>query len=265
MAAASTYKLIGKGDPEQGPTSFFMMNNLLYSRIDSGYPSNNNQFDEDVNVYLAGLLESMISPEYHQNLKKYVIPYDLPLFESIEEETDSRVKYMTYRVNADFLLISMGIFDNVKGRGPNSIPYMNIPKRSYIGRGKAYYDLARSYLLQTTLHPNAMTEILGKLSGNFEKYLKIISVMKSEHFNFIRKISEGELYHLSHDIQREDLKEKICLKYDEFLDAYSRFRKEKTDESKTLLQEKIRELKELDESFEFDSVRAGLSDIPDEI
>lgn len=265
MAAASTYKLVGKGDPEQGTTSFFMMNNLLYSRIDSGYPSNNNQFDEDVNVYLAGLLESMISPEYHQNLKKYVIPYDLPLFESIRDETDSRIKYMTYKVNADFLLISMGIFNNAKGRGPNSIPYMNISRQSYIGRGKAYYDLARSYLLQTTLHPNAMTEILSKLSGNFEKYLKIISVMKSEHFNFFGRISEGELYHLGRDIQQENLKEKICLKYDEFLDAYSRFRKEKTAEAKILLQEKVRELKELDESFEFDPDQAGLSDISDKI
>ncbi|MBN2184043.1 MAG: hypothetical protein JW746_01815 [Candidatus Krumholzibacteriota bacterium] len=265
MAAASTYKLIGKGDPEQGHTSFFMMNNLLYSRIDSGYPSNNDQYDEDVNVYLAGLLESLISPEYHRNLKKYVIPYDLPLFESIEGETDSRVKYMTYRVNADFLLISIGLFDGVKGRASNSVPYMNIPERSYIGRGKAYYDLARSYLLQTTLHSTAMTEILGKLSDNFEKYLKIISVMKSEHFNFIRRISEGELYHLSHDIERDDLKKRTRLKYDEFLDAYSRFRKEKSTESKTLLQEKMRELKKLDGSFEFDPDLAGPSDIPDEI
>ncbi len=265
MAAAGTYKLIGKDDPNPGLTSFFMMNNLLYSRIDSGYPSNNNQFDEDVNVYLAGLLEALISPEYHQNLKKYVIPYDLPLFESIKDETDSRVKYMTYRVNADFLLISMGIFNNAKGRAPNSIPYMNIPEGSYIGRGIAYYDLARSYLLQTTLHPNAMTEILGKLSENFEKYLKIISVMKSEHFNFFKKISEGELYHLSHDIQRGDLKKQISLKYDEFLDAYSRFRKEKTDESKTFLREKVQELKKLDKSFEFDPDRSGLSDIPNEI
>ncbi len=252
MAATRTYKLVGKDDQKPGLTSFFMMNNLLYSRIDSGYPSNNDQFDEDVNVYLAGLLESMISPEYHQNLKKYVIPYDLPLFESIKDESDSRVKYMTYRINADFLLMSMGIFNNAKGRGPNSIPHMNIPEESYIGRGKAYYDLARSYLLQTILHPNAMTEILGKLSENFEKYLKIISVMKSEYFNFFKRISVGELYHLNHSIQQEDLKKQISRKYDEFLYAYSRFRKEGTDESKTSLRKKVRELQKLDKSFEFD-------------
>ncbi len=242
-----------------------MMNNLLYSRIEGGFPSNSDRYDEDVNVYLAGLLESMISPDYHMNLNKYLIPYDLPLFESVREETEPRAKYMIYRVNADFILLSIGIFENARGRSANSVPYMNISRNSYIGRGKAYYDLARSYLLQTTLRPNAMTEILGKLSVNFEKYLKIITVMKSEHFNFIGRISEGELFHLGHDIQQEDLKERIRNKYDEFLDAFSMFRKEDTDESWALLQKKIGELKELDGSFDFAPDREGLSDAPDEI
>jgi len=110
-----------------------------------------------------------------------------------------------------------------------------------------------------------MTEILGKLSMNFEKYLKVISVMKSEYFNIIPKISQGELYHLGRSIDREDIKQQVSIKYDEFLDAFSKFRDDPTDQAKKALAKKTRELKDLDDSFEFDPDIPVCSDLSDEI
>ncbi|MBN2071054.1 MAG: hypothetical protein JW814_06305 [Candidatus Krumholzibacteriota bacterium] len=265
MDSITTYTLIGDNDPEPASISFFMMNNLLYSRIDSGYPSNSDQFDEDVNVYLAYLLESMMSPEYHEAVKQFVVPYDLPLFESIRNEPDPRVKYMTYRMNADFLLMSIGIFNNARGKRPDSTSFMNLSINTYIGRGKAYYDLAQSYLRKTTLRKSTMTEILGKLSLNFEKYINVISMLRSEYFNIYDRISQGELYHLGKSIEQESLKARISKKYDEFLDAYSRFRDQRTDEAKSALVQMTLELKKLDQSFDFDPDLLSDSEIPDEI
>ncbi len=252
MTAISTYTSVGKVKSSPESTSFFMMNNLLYSRIESGYPSNDDCFDEDVNVYLASLLESLIHPEYHQALKRYVVPYDLLLFESIRNEKNPRVKYLTYKINADFLLVSMGIFNNASGTRPNSTPHMNFTTETYIGRGKTYYSLAQSYLVQTLRQSTAIADILGKLSKNFEKYVKTLSVMKSEYFNIFDRISNGELYHLECSIREKDITKQLSRTYDEFLDAYSRFRKENSTESKKIVKEKAAQLRKLDLSFEFD-------------
>jgi len=45
------------------PTYYFMINCLLYSRMETGLVSNQDYYDEDVNVYLAHLLHSFINPE----------------------------------------------------------------------------------------------------------------------------------------------------------------------------------------------------------
>ena len=47
------------------PTFFFMLNCLLYSRLETGNPSNQGFYDEDVNMYLTNLLCSFMKPEYH--------------------------------------------------------------------------------------------------------------------------------------------------------------------------------------------------------
>ncbi len=86
------------------PTFFFMLNCLLYSRLEKGYPSNQDFYDEDVNVYLANLLCSFMKPEYHKRSRPYLSPYDSTLFEKVANSTDARLKYTIYKTNADFLL-----------------------------------------------------------------------------------------------------------------------------------------------------------------
>ena len=108
------------GTREVEPTFFFMMNCLLYSRLESGNPSNQNYYDEDVNVYLANLLMSFMNPEHHERTKKYLSRYDTDLFDKIQRSQDVRLKYTIYKTNADFLLISIGIFRNADSTRPGS-------------------------------------------------------------------------------------------------------------------------------------------------
>src|SRR5215471_7746915 len=58
------------------PTYYFMINCLLYSRMETGLVSNQDFYDEDVNVYLAHLLHSFINPEYVEQSKKFLSKYD---------------------------------------------------------------------------------------------------------------------------------------------------------------------------------------------
>jgi hypothetical protein len=94
------------------PTYLFMMHCLLYSRVQTGVLSNQDCHDEDVNVYLAQLLNSFINPQYVDRVKHFLSKYDTEVFQRLATSTDARLKYTIYKTNADFLLVSIGIFDN---------------------------------------------------------------------------------------------------------------------------------------------------------
>ena len=228
-----------------------MMNCLLYSRMESGFPSNDEYYDEDVNVYLANLLSSLIYPEYHMMLNKYILLYDTTLFEKVSLTKNPRTKYLTYKTNADFMLLSLGIFKNPCRTRPNSVPYMKLSKKSYTGRGKTYYNLAQSYCTQTFRKNTAVGEILGKLSIGFEKYANVLSLMRGEYFNIYKRFTGGEMYHLERSIEIIDHKKNLSKLHDKFLDAYSSYMQNKTDESKKLLEEITIEIRRLDPSFQF--------------
>ncbi|MCD4690752.1 hypothetical protein K8S17_04750, partial [bacterium] len=63
---------------------FFMLNCLLHSRIHTGIESNSDVYDEDVNVYLAHLLNSQIDPVNMERVARYVASSDDELFRMVE-------------------------------------------------------------------------------------------------------------------------------------------------------------------------------------
>ena len=150
---------------------FFMMNCLLYSRIEAGYPPNSEFFDEDVNVYLASLLTSLIYPRPRDGGSRLVADSGISLFESADASAGPREKYLRYRANADHILVSLGVFKNARARRPDSVPHLALSRDGYIGRGIACYGLARSYAAQTFRRNTAVVDVLGKLSAGFERYL----------------------------------------------------------------------------------------------
>ncbi|HSG28602.1 MAG TPA: hypothetical protein VLA34_08995 [Candidatus Krumholzibacterium sp.] len=260
MASGTLYRTIGRPDPSAGhpgygpdsSTGFFMMNNLLYSRMESGHPSNDGFYDEDVNVYLANMLESFMKPGYHEMLTEYIVPWDLPLFETVSCQDDPRVKYMTYRLNADFIMIGLGIFNNPRGRRPSSTPQFEHGPGIYAGRAKAYYGLAQSYCYKTFRRSTAMGDVMGKLSEGFEKYIKVLATLKSEYFNIFDKISSGQLYHLEIAVRKEEMRQSITSLHDDFLDAYSDYMKERSEGSRDRLVAAAGRIREADPAFSFD-------------
>jgi len=202
-----------------------MMNSFLYSRLDSNFPTNEYFYDEDVNIYIANLLTSISNSEYHKRLIKYVTPYDQTLNELINNISDPREKYVAYKSNADFLLISLGIFDNPKRMKPNSMPHMSLSPKTYIGRGKIYYELAQSYLYKTSGRKSAISDVLGKLAQRFEDYARVLSVLKGKYFNFYKQITPGEMYHLEQSVLKFKKSDNLTKLHNSFLDVYSEYQK----------------------------------------
>jgi hypothetical protein len=234
------------------PDVFFMMNCLMYSRLETGHPSNRDFYDEDVNVYLASLLTSFMNPEYHERAKKYLSRYDTSLFKKIGDSSDVRLKYTIYKTNADFLLISIGVFKNPDGTRPGSKDSLfKNNEEAYMGRGKAYYQFAYSYSQTMFKKPTAISDVLEKLSRGFEQYVQILSHMRGEYFNILDRLGHGDIYHLERSIDRFASDNELKKLQDQFLDIYSEYMKSKDPTLKDRLKKLVREIQALDESFRF--------------
>ncbi|UCG51952.1 MAG: hypothetical protein JSW58_17610 [Candidatus Latescibacterota bacterium] len=239
------------GQREVEPTFFFVLNCLLYSRLEAGYPSNQEFYDEDVNVYLTNLLCSFMKPEYHRRAKRYLSRYDTSLFSRIENSTDARLKYTIYKTNADFLLISIGIFSNADARKPDTTQLFKNSEEAHMGRGKAYYQFAYTYSQSMFKKSSAISEVLEKLSTGFERYVEILSHMRGEYFNILDRLSTGEIYHLERSIDKDRATAELKTLQDQFLDLYSEFLRTKDPRLKEKVEQMAMEIRRIDDSFSF--------------
>lgn len=218
--------------------------------MESGFPSNHDFYDEDVNVYIANLLCSFMNPDYHRRAKKFISRYDSKLFEKIKDSSDVRLKYTIYKTNADFLLISIGIFKNPES-GPVPVQLSHRSEEAHMGRGKAYYQFAYSYSQSMFRKPTAISEVLEKLSRGFENYVEILSHMRGEYFNILDSLSNGEIYHLERSIDKYKTNEELKTLQDRFLDVYSEYQKTRDPNLKVELERLVKIIQNIDESFYF--------------
>ena len=236
---------------EVEPTFFFMLNCLLYSRLESGHPSNQECYDEDVNVYLANLLCSFMRPEYHSRSRQYLSPYDSNLFAKIENSTDARLKYTIYKTNADFLLISIGIFNNADRKRPDTARIFKNSEEACMGKGKAYYNFAYTYSQEMFRKSAGITEILEKLSMGFERYVEILSHMRGEYFNILDRLSDGEVFHLERKVDCEQASRELKALQDRFLDLYSKYMETRDAKLRGDVEALAARIREIDGSFNF--------------
>jgi hypothetical protein len=232
-----------------------MINCLLYSRMETGLVSNQDFYDEDVNVYLAHLLHSFINPEYVEQSKKFLSKYDTDVFRRLSNSSDARLKYLIYKTNADFLLISIGIFDNPVGQ--QAVRRAAPSEEAYIGRGKTYYHFAYSYAQQMHRKNQGVSDVLEKLSVGFEKYIKILSHMRGEYLDLVQRFSEGEVYHLERAVDESAKQEILKAKQDQLLELYTQWQHAPSDEIEENVKRLVGEIQEIAPSFRFSLPRSG--------
>ncbi len=252
-----SYVDLKEGGRNLQPTYYFMINCLLYSRMETGLVSNQDFYDEDVNVYLAHLLHSFINPDYVEQSRKYLSKYDADVFKRLANSTDARLKYAIYKTNADFLLVSIGIFDNPLAPTSPGRAKAAPSEEAYIGRGKTYYHFAYTYSQQIHRKNQGVSEVLEKLSVGFEKYIKILSHMRGEYLDLVQRFSEGEVYHLERAVNESARQELIKAKQDQLLELYTAWQREPTAEIEEDVKRLVGEIQELSPSFRFSLPRTG--------
>jgi len=240
------------------PSYYFMMRSLLHSRIDTGLSTNQGVEDEDVNVYLAHLLQSFGDPEYLQEAQPYLHRYDHEVFDRLGRSTDSRLKYKIYKTNADFLLISVGVFDNSsqtllnRATGASRDHRMFDPtEEATLSRGRTYYQFAYSYSQLVNRRNPGISEVLQKLAGGFDRYIRILAHLRGEYLDLVHELSRGEIYHLERSVNKEQEREILRGYQDAFLDAYAAWRRSGSAEDAATLREAAEAVRSLDPDFSF--------------
>ncbi len=230
---------------------FFMLNCLLHSRVHTGIESNSEFYDEDVNVYLAHLLNALIDPAPSAHTAEYIAPDDATVHRMIADASGDRQRYNIYKANADFLLIAVTVFDVFEDRHYNRHPAFHAPRESHIGRAALYYALAASYAAKLGCGPASLAPTLQKISEGIGSYVRILGYLRGHYLDLIRRYSSGELFHLERSILEIERGEMIEQMRNEFLDTYHAWLKTGVTDLKEKLSQQARLLKEVDPSFEF--------------
>jgi hypothetical protein len=236
-----------------------MLKCLLYSRMETGLVSNQDFYDEDVNVYIAHLLDSLIQPENIERARRFLSSYDTEVFRKLANSKDARLKYTIYKTNADFLLISLGIFDSPDGAITDSPPSRSLDHQilrptedACIGRGRTYYRFAYTYSQVVNGRNAGISDVLEKLSLGFEKYLRILAHMRGEYLDLLKRLSAGEVYHLERVANEDQRQQNLRDKQDRFLDLYIEWKRTGAADVSEEIRRLVSEIRSLDPNFRFD-------------
>ena len=166
------YYPIPGAQPE--PAFGAIMEILLKTRLKLHLETSREWYDEDVNAYLAGLLVSYINPSYLQAISEVLSEYDIDVFQAVAQAEDRYHAYWIYKVNADDLLVSTGLFRKFEKESKGELVRM-----------KRYYSSASEYQKKMYGKPTAVGEIQTKLADRSERYLAILAGARQDYLHFL--------------------------------------------------------------------------------
>ena len=225
----------------------FLLDAILKSRMACRIPSNQRQFDEDVNIYLAHLLFVASLPDYQNAIQQYLSTNVSEMADLMEKTGDRIVRYFIYKVNADHLMVHLGIFrDLERERNP-----FGKSERQFSSMAEDYYRQAASYNRQIYRRQTAVGSVLEKLADGFEGYQRILHFTRREFFHFSNRFREDSFQKFLDDMGRYEHKENLERAMNRFLDGYADWLQTRDPEALNKLRAYARELEALDPSFSF--------------
>lgn len=174
------------------PLRYFLLENLLEARRDSVFPTNICGPDEDVNIYLAGLLTNFLQGNHPQDV---LFGAD-PMLHPPARHLGRRARADFYRHNADHRLIMLGLFD----RGDHLRRRPSFYRMSWqesrqrdLNVGLNCYHLAANLLENRKMGCGGLAEVWRKLADNFDFYVQVLSTMAVDRLGLGASLSLADL------------------------------------------------------------------------
>ena len=215
-------------------------------------PSNASQYDEDVNVYLAHLLVSVIEPGYQALSQRYVAARDVDVFEHIAHTDLPQLKSLIYRLNGDHLLLALSIFEPPDPGGATSAGEWHASDRSlHEGYGSTYYHFAATYARQRQPSSLAPSDVMEKLGGSFATYALVLTAVRSDYMHLLTAISSAQFSQFAATLRDQERATALQRCQDAFLDALQRWKTHPSAAHYQRLAAQCDQLRGLDPTFRF--------------
>ncbi len=243
-----TYHDIEEGVRED--TNFFFLENVLKARIALDIGTGLHDYDEEVNVYVAYLLMSLVTTDALIRAKPYISAYDGDVRKYLEEHPGARNEYRVYRENADYGLVAETVFSGQEH--PGSYYERVLSERDESGRIALYYQLAASALSHLTCANTTLVHVLASIADNYGDVEKLLRKVSKDYFELIERLSDGSLYHMQLEAAGIAAKNDYDRRLDEFLKAYYEYTLNPTEEGRRQVMGLVEGLRALNKDFNFD-------------
>jgi hypothetical protein len=160
---------------------------------------NDLKYDEDVNQYIVLTLAELANPQTLSLINRYLVNLRSDIGQEAVDFEDRAKTYLAYKVNADFLLLNLGLFNADS----------NLLGDAYIDKGETYYYSAASSLKAIKGGRSGLSDVMEKLSDRFGKYVEILRAMKNRHenyFSFHVRIPDAEIQRFEKELADETAK-----------------------------------------------------------
>ena len=162
----------------------------------SAIKKNDLKYDEDVNQYITLTMAELANPQSLSLINKYLVSLESDIGQEAVNFDDRAKKYLAYKVNADFLLLNLGLLN----------PDSNLLGDAYFDKGETYYYSAATSLKAIKGGRSGLSDVMEKLSERFGKYVEILRAMKNRHenyFSFHVRIPDAEMKRFEYDLSVE--------------------------------------------------------------
>ncbi len=230
----------------------FLLDAVIRSRGHCGFPSNQESYDEDVNIYLAHLLFAISTSAYQKLVQKYLVVYPSDLVNFVDAADDNYIKYFVYKINADNLLIHLGVFDDLVQKISQNKSICKTSENQFGETARSYYEQAARYNQRIYRKRTAVGDVLDKLARHFDKYRAVLQVTRKDFFHFTNQFKNREFSEFVQFMNSYEQETTLKEKQDAFLDLYLEWSKNRENmELKTRLNQMGEELSRLDPNFQF--------------
>ncbi|MBI4115708.1 MAG: hypothetical protein HY447_03935 [Candidatus Omnitrophica bacterium] len=225
----------------------FLLSSILRSRLDGDFNRLIEEFDEDVNVYLAHLLFAVALPEYHELSEPYLSTESSDVLRWVKATEDRTIRYFIFKVNADHLLVHLSIFGDLTAK-----PWRGIFRKSqrhFVELGRLYYEQAANYHSRIYRKRTGVGDVLEKLGRNFDAYSGLLKLVRRDYLHFVTRFRDQAFDKFLEELSVYERESTKRARIDYFLDLYSEWLKTKDPALKTKADQAFEELKKTDPHF----------------
>ena len=210
------------------PVFFYLLNAYLQSRIDTDHESDG---DEEVNVYVAGLLESVVTGKFYSDNADHLAISATDVCEMADASESDRQKAGIYRTNADHRFLAFGLFAGW-GEHVGTSRRAVTPDGAELEDAQQFYAWAALFVARLPSRYQALGVTFEKLADHFDIYREALRHMAANHLGLLPRLSRGETFHLERQAHEGALPKIEEFALDQMLDAYNDWRAQPCEASR---------------------------------